>query len=1336
MCIRVAAWLVKFLTTVLVSTFLSLSALAEDKSELEALELRVAELVKAERLAEALPAAEKAVALAERLHGVQAAEVAGALLRLGEVLSGLNRYADAELHERRALAIREKTLGPDHQDIAEAMIAAAGSLQELKRLDEAAVLYRRALAIFETSLGAGHIKVADAVSPLAQIAISQGRIEEAEALYQRTLALREKAFGPEHEDLLPPILGLVDIAIKIKDLAKAEGLVARAVAIREKAHGPDDEVTVALFGALGKLFWSLDRFAEAEPLARRVLAFREKASGPEHISVTTALVDLADVHKGLKRYGEAEPLYRRALAMQEKLLGPDHLDVARTLKKLAQAYSDQGRFDLMEPLYVRTLSIREQTLEPDHLDVLSALDDLASLYHIQGRYPDSGPLYERVLAMTEKVRGKDHPAVAEILGKLAGQLVALGRFTEAEPLMKRNLTIQENAFGPAHSAVADALMFQSYLYQSWNRPQDAEPLLKRALSIKEKLDGRESLAVAVVLNNLTVLYSDEDRNQEAEPLARRALTIFENEKGVDHAVTGMAINNLASVLSSLNREGETELLYHRSIGILENAMGPEHPFVAKSLHNLGHLYRTQKRFGEAEPVIKRAISMSEKAFGPAHPDFANALRGLAWLYADQGRTADAIPLHRRSIDILTVALGPDDTGVSNSLDSLAELAFAEGDWAEAADSWRRSTGIIVRRARRGIGSAGAPIERRSIETTRWSSQFRGFAKAGYRLATMPGGSFGGEIFEIAQWGLYSEAAASLAQMAARGAKGDGELARLARERQDLVADWRRRDAQRLEAVATEKDKRDTAAEAANVARLGEIDKRLADIDARLATAFPDFAALSRPEPLTVAEIQGLLRPDEALVAFFDTGELKPAPEETFVWVVTKSNMRWLRADLGTQALASEVAVLRCGLDAATWDSPADRPGDSDAQLVESRAKRDRANACVDALGERPIDSSGTSILPFDHVRAHRLYTSLLGEARDMIKGKHLLIVPSGPLTQLPFQVLATRPPPKNGDHKKVAWLARDHAITVLPSVSSLKALRRVARPSTASRPMIGFGNPLLDGGPNHVRLAALAGDYQRCRPVSRERMVAVASAPIGLKPVVIRGGLANAAHLKVQTPLPETADELCAVARDLNADPDDVHLGARATEAEIKALSASGRLAQYRIVHFATHGTLAGEISGAREPGLILTPPDVPSETDDGYLSGSEIAALKLDADWVILSACNTAGPAGSEKDLGADRSGEALSGLARVFFYAGARALLVSHWAVESAAAVKLITHAAGSIARDPIVGRAEALRRSMLAMIDRGRPHEAHPATWAPFVVVGEGGARKMVGGAGRKK
>src|SRR5262249_21987576 len=168
-------------------------------------------------------------------------------------------------------------------------------------------------------------------------------------------------------------------------------------------------------------------------------------------------------------------------------------------------------------------------------------------------------------------------------------------------------------------------------------------------------------------------------------------------------------------------------------------------------------------------------------------------------------------------------------------------------------------------------------------------------------------------------------------------------------------------------------------------------------------------------------------------------------------------------------------------------------------------------------------------------------------------------------------------------------------------------------------------------------------------------------------------------------------------------------------------LSDQGRLADYAIVHFATHGALNGQVRGTAEPGLILTPPPKGTndqqalERDDGFLTASEIATLKLDADWVILSACNTAGAQGE--------GAEALSGMARAFFYAGARALLVSHWEVDSETAVKLTTRAFVELKGNAGIGRAEALRRSMKALIENGNLAEAHPSHWAPFVVVGEG-------------
>ena len=191
--------------------------------------------------------------------------------------------------------------------------------------------------------------------------------------------------------------------------------------------------------------------------------------------------------------------------------------------------------------------------------------------------------------------------------------------------------------------------------------------------------------------------------------------------------------------------------------------------------------------------------------------------------------------------------------------------------------------------------------------------------------------------------------------------------------------------------------------------------------------------------------------------------------------------------------------------------------------------------------------------------------------------------------------------------------------------------------------------------------------------------------------------------------------ELRKVAVSVHADPADLFLGANATETRVK----QEKLDQYRIVYFATHGLVAGEVAKFAklnaEPALVLSLPDHPTQLDDGVLTASEVAQLKLDADWVVLSACNTA----SAEKPGA----EALSGLARAFFYAGARSLIVSHWEVGTESTVALMTGTFAALAVDPKLSHAEALRKSMLAMIDNARhPEWADPRYWAPFVVVGE--------------
>jgi CHAT domain-containing protein len=305
---------------------------------------------------------------------------------------------------------------------------------------------------------------------------------------------------------------------------------------------------------------------------------------------------------------------------------------------------------------------------------------------------------------------------------------------------------------------------------------------------------------------------------------------------------------------------------------------------------------------------------------------------------------------------------------------------------------------------------------------------------------------------------------------------------------------------------------------------------------------------------------------------------------------------------------------------------------------------------------------------------------------------------------LPFHLLVTEkpapaPPSDLAAYRNAQWLLKRHAVSVLPSVASLKAVRVFARKDDAKSPLIGFGDPVFNA-------------EEEGRPGAENRtVVATRSYTEFWNGVDIDRSMLS----KALPRLPETAAELRAVAQNLGAPPSSIYLRQVASETTVKRAA----LFDYRVVYFATHGLVAGEVKGLAEPSLALTLPKMPSDLDDGLLTASEVAQLKLNADWVVLSACNT---------IAGDKPGaEALSGLARAFFYAGARALLVSHWAVESNAAMRLTTSTFDILKSDPTLGRAEAVRRAMLAyMNDATNPLNAYPALWAPFVVVGEGAGR----------
>ena len=853
---------------------------------------------------------------------------------------------------------------------------------------------------------------------------------------------------------------------------------------------------------------------------------------------------------------------------------------------------------------------------------------------------------------------------------------------------KRTKNLNDNVnFNSRQNWMSQLEWCRASIFSATGKPIEAERSLKQAAKITLELARNAKQASALesdtrnannggayattywsrlmaIYYDLSKVYLTQNRFVEAEIAAREGLNLVIRYNGITSPDVAWGLNQLSLILSEQGRLEEAVLLANASFKILEKSgaapasvrMTQTRTVLAKALIADGKYAQADKVYTETDNAVR------------GDPESYALFRqeDLGWVTAriHNKKAAEAATL---AADILARQAKRYDKNspvLARTRAMHAVALQAEGQSPQAEAEFKAAVPILLDRAQTDAeNSTGSVAQQRSLTNilASYLALLAQSAKSEASVATS---------FQIADVARGSGVQRALTSSAARASIKDPELARLARDEQDL----QRR-------IAALSDLLTGLLSASPEQQLPEVQGKIRseietlkgqrDLSRKaIESKFPDYAELVDPKPASIEGTRKLLKPDEVLVAWYF------ADNVGYVWAVTKNGpAQFVQIPVSRASIARDVAALRKALD--------------------------------------PSVSTIEEIPPFDVALANKLYAQLIAPVQSSIEGKRVILaVPHAELGQLPLSLLVTQPvlqPAKSAvpfsEYRDVPWLARDIAIEQMPSVTALTALRSLKAGSSSRKPFVGFGDPY----------------FSRSQMTGAQKQALVALASRGV-PVQLRNAPklkgVSSAELALLPRLPDTSLEIEEVGRALGAEPGDIYLNQNASVKQVTGMN----LADRKVVMFSTHGLVPGELNGLTQPALALSSPDVTGDHDDGLLTLDKVIALKLDADWVVLSACNTAAGDGAGT--------EAVSGLGRAFFFAGARALLVSNWPVDSAAARELMTDIFARQQKAPTKQKAEVLREAMIEEIDKGGMKDAgvikysyaHPLFWAPFVLVGD--------------
>lgn len=1030
------------------------------------------------------------------------------------------------------------------------------------------------------------------------------------------------------------------------------------ITIASFAQTPEDSTlthkSYVELDSIGEYYYTKGDFKKALPYYQ---AKKEKAAtqyGTQDSMYVPCLGDLGLVWGKLADYKQAEKYIQEALDLSRKLWGEGSPNYVSYLNKLANVYARQGAYKQAEEAYFKATTFYKGTIEGDNSIFISSFGGLGMLYQRLGAYSKAEPLLIKTRDMVKQTKGDKHVDYSTALNNLANFYFMTGGYEEAVPLLIEAIEIDGLLLGEEHPYYAQSLNNLALLYKKLRKHDQAESLLLQTLAIDKKMLGTKHPYYAQSLSNLGDLYEETQRYAEAEPLYLEALEIKKAVLGVDHPNYAQSLSGLAVLYQSMKRYKDSEKYLLEGKRITERVYGKDHMEYTAFLNNLSAVYIASKDYDKAKELLDEALEIEERMLENQHPSYLKTLNVKGTWCLENNQLDKAWECMVWSVACNT----------KNFKDVFPD-AFL-GDSLAKPIAVENLSKLEIRNNQIFLETLHLLLE---ISYQKYQ-HYLSVGEAQKAASTLE------EHYAI------SQASIAISERIRNGFISESNKLGILKENTILV-EYGLRAALSLsnEEVTkafelAEQNKSILLADALK----GNRAKVLGDLPDSLIVKESD---LQNEKTLLEKQLQevnegneqtNLIAKRNALQQEIDLF-LNRLKDQYPKYHALKYEHITAKAQDVQQYLDTDDLFLEYWVaDSMTYLFAIDKNGVTllplkirQKELEKGIQKLRLALSNYSEIGENPKAA-------YEHYiqAADWCYQVLLAEILQDKKVQDLIIVTDGELGHLPFETFLTTPADQKGeDYTSLAYLIKDYNVSYHYSATLFVEAHRQISTNTATEGLL-----------------ACAASYRI------DSLEQIDSSLLKLR-------LPYWYELRqLLDPLPSAEQEVKVLAEDYEGT---FLLKNAANEAFFKQNAAN-----YSIIHLAMHGVLHPR--SAMLSSLAFT--ENRDSVEDNFLQAYEIAQMNLNAQLVVLSACETG--------YGDFEQGEGIISLARSFMYAGVPSLVVSLWQVNDEVTAIIMKDFYKNMAEG--MPKDQALREAKLTYLADARGWAAHPAFWSAFIQLGD--------------